>query len=206
MIAGAGAVVYATVSLFIHRSALTVPVKRDNLIVSLSGYGMVESRDNLDLKCDVPGALSILEIVPDGSMVRKGDLLARLDSSALEAAIAGQKLALAKADAAVMQATKDLQAAKTAVDAYREGAFAQQCLRYDRDILLAKKSLAAAEHSLLQSQIAHRRGFGARVHVEAREFVVETAQSSLDAARHKNSRDRKHSKNWTANASPRRRA
>lgn len=179
-----GAVCTAFPLLFDGRG-LTVPVERGDLVISLTGYGVVESRDNLDIKCEVPGSLSLLEIVRDGSIVRAGDLLARLDSTALEQAIAAQKRALAKAESAAAQAKKELQAAKKAIDAYREGTFVQEGLRYDRDILLAKKSLAAAEHSLLQSQIAHRRGFGARVHVEAREFVVETARANLTAARHK---------------------
>lgn len=185
LLAGTVALSYGTVSLFAHRGTLTVPVQRTDLVISLAGFGVVESRDNLDIKCEVPGTLSILEVVPDGSMVQEGDLLVRLDSTALERAIAAQRAALAKAEAAVAQGNKDLQAAKRAIAAYREGTFVQQRLRYDREILLAQKSLAAAERTLLQTEMAHRRGFGARVHVEAREFVVETAQSNLAAAKHK---------------------
>jgi HlyD family secretion protein len=176
---------YSAISLLAHRGALSVPVTRADLVISLSGYGVVESRDSLDITCEAPGSLSILEIVPDGSMVRKGDLLARLDRTALEQAIAAQKRELANAEAAVVEASKDVKAANVAIDAYREGAFVQERLRYDHDILLARKTLAAAEHSLLQTQISHRRGFGSRLHVEAREFVVETAQSKLAAAKHK---------------------
>lgn len=180
----ATAVAYRGGLLLFAPGAMTVPVKRADLIISLSGYGVVESRDNLDITCDAPDSLGILEVVADGEIVHRDDLLLRLDSTPVEQAIAVQRRALTKAEAAAVQAKKDLQAAKLAIDAYREGTFEQERLRYDHEILLARKSLTAAEHSLLQSELAHRRGFGSRRHVEAREFVVETARSKLTAASH----------------------
>lgn len=183
LITGAALAAYA-ISLVARRDTVTVPVTRGDLLVSLTGYGLIESRDNLDINCSVPGSTGILEIVPDGSLVRQGDVLVRIDTSPLQQAIAAQKLALAKAEGALGQAKKDLNAAKIAIDAYREGTLAQEQLKYDRDILLARKGLSTAEHSLLQTELSHRRGFGSQRHVEAQKFAVETARSKLATAEH----------------------
>lgn len=185
LLIGIFAAVCVALPLFARRNALTAPVKRADVIISVAGFGVVESRDNLDVACGVPGSPTVLEVVPDGSLVRKGDLLVRLDGAELKRGIADQKRALAEAEAAAVQANKEAQAARRAIDAYREGTFVQEGLRYDRDILLAQKRFVAAQRSLLQTTMAHRRGFGARVHVEAQEFVVEAARSNLESARHK---------------------
>ncbi|HEX7380481.1 MAG TPA: hypothetical protein VF278_25430, partial [Pirellulales bacterium] len=104
LLVGIFAAVCLALPLFARRNALTAPVKLGDVIISVAGYGVVESRDNLDVACGVPGSPTVLEVVPDGSLVRKGDLLVRLDGAELKHGIAAQKRALAQAEAAVVQA------------------------------------------------------------------------------------------------------
>jgi multidrug efflux pump subunit AcrA (membrane-fusion protein) len=64
--------------------ALTVPVTRGDLVVTLTEDGQVESATNVNVKCDVPGPIRVLELVDDGTQVQQGDVLAKLDSSSIE--------------------------------------------------------------------------------------------------------------------------
>src|SRR5579863_1552114 len=59
-----------TASLDAYRGVLTIPVHRGDLLITVLEDGNLESAKNLDIKCQVPGSLTILEIVPDGGHVQ----------------------------------------------------------------------------------------------------------------------------------------
>ncbi|MGH7194604.1 MAG: hypothetical protein ACREJM_13890, partial [Candidatus Saccharimonadales bacterium] len=185
LMAGALWLLYGAISAHYHRWPLAVEVKRADLVVSIYGDGVIESADNVGLQNHVPGRRNILAIVPDGSLVRKGDLLIRLDSTSLEEAIAAERAALSKAEAAVVRARKNSEAARIAVDEYCEGTYVRQRLELSRHVLEAQRRLASVEHSLLKIQIMFRKGFVSPPHVEAMESAVEQEQSGLAAAEHK---------------------
>src|SRR5437867_3723017 len=76
------------------RDALTKPVVKGPLVISVVEDGNMESASNIELKCEVEGgagggggqgsSTTILSIIPDGTEVKKGDELVKLDSSAIE--------------------------------------------------------------------------------------------------------------------------
>ena len=173
------------ISAHYRRGPLAFEVKRADLVVSVSGDGVVESADNLDLQNPVPGRRNILRIVPDGSYVRKGDLVLQLDSTSLDEAIAAERVALSAAAAAVVRTRKNWQAARIAVDEYQNGIYLRQRLDLSRHILTAEQRLASVEHSLLKIQIMFRKGWVSPPHVEAMESAVEKEQANVAAAKHK---------------------
>jgi HlyD family secretion protein len=183
IIASAIGCIYIGVSVLVHRGAIAAPVKRGHLIISVAGDGAVESGMNLDIKCRVRGSIGILDVIADGAHVRKGDLLVRLDSTSLTDSIASEKMVLAQCETTVGRAKKSLRAAEIAIEEYRQGTYIEQRLGMERDILTAQQSLAAAQRSLLESQIMYRRAFGSRLRVEAHEFAVELAESKLASAK-----------------------
>ncbi len=178
---------YGAISPFFQRGPLAAPVKRADLVVSVVGNGTIESGKSFDIKCRVHGWSSILEIVPDGTYVRKGDLLLKLGENSLRDAIAAEKVALTSAQAAAIRAKKNCEAAKIAIDEYRNGTYVQQRLQLSRVISQAQQKLGSAESSRLQIEIMFRKAFVSEFHLQAAERVVEKAQSELAMA--KNRRD-----------------
>ena len=178
-------ILYCAGSAFFDRGAMTVPARRTDLTISVTGDATVESRSNLDIKSQVRGLQSILEIVPEGTIVAPGDPLVRLDSTAVDEAIKAQKLVLGKAEAALIRATKEWQAAKIAVDEYAEGTFVQRRLELTQNILHAQQRLAKTERSLLQNEIMFRKGFASHHHVDAMQLAVDKARTDLAAAKTK---------------------
>ncbi len=166
-----------------HHRPITVTVKRDNLVLSLCHDGAVESADNFAVKNRVRGVQSILRIVPDGSHVRRGDLLVRLDSTSLEETLAAEGAELAKTEAAVIRSQRELKAAEVAVDEYGAGIYEQQRLQLQKGILEAQRTLTKSEHSLEKVQIMYRMAFISRPHVTQMELAVEKAQSDLASAK-----------------------
>lgn len=185
VMAGTLWLLWAAIAAYYRREPLTIAVKRSDLVVSVSGDGVVESADCLDLQNPVPGRRNIVQIVPDGSYVRKGDIVLRLDTSSLEEAIAAERTALSKAEAAVVSAQKNWLAASIAVDEYDKGIYLRQRLDLSRHILTAEQRVASVEHSLVKIQIMFRKGWVSPPHVEAMELAVEKEKAHLAAAEQK---------------------
>jgi HlyD family secretion protein len=164
---------------------LTTTVKKGDLLITVTEDGNVESAKNIELKCKVPGSNTILEIVPDGSHVKKGDLLVRLDSSSLEDAVLSQEIVVEKAKAAQISSAKTFSAAKIAVDEYEQGTFVQEMQQFEADITVAKQNLSSAENLLYYSQKMHRKGYVTQLDVESKEFAVEQAKLNLAVAERK---------------------
>ena len=66
--------------------------------------GVVQSADTLELRSQIEGSTTILRIVPDGSAVKKGDLLVELDASSLRDAQLKQEVAAVEARGALQLA------------------------------------------------------------------------------------------------------
>ncbi|HEV7226249.1 MAG TPA: HlyD family efflux transporter periplasmic adaptor subunit, partial [Pirellulales bacterium] len=157
---------------------MTTRVKKADLLITVTEDGNVESANNIELKCKVPGPITILEIVSDGSHVKQGDRLVRLDSSSIEDSILTQEIAVAKAEAAKISSEKDFAAAKIAVAEYEQGTFRRDVRRAEAEIVVAKQNVLTAENQLRYSRLMHRKGYVTRLDVESKEFGVE--QSKLD--------------------------
>lgn len=164
---------------------LTTEVKRTDLLITVTEDGNVESSKNLEIKCDVPGPITILEIVPDGSQVKEGDLLVKLDDSTLIDSILAQDIVKSKAEASKITAEKNFAAAAIAVDEYDKGTFVQEMQQLEADIIVAKQNLSTAENQLQYSEKMHRKGFVTALDVESKQFAVEQAKLNMEVAKTK---------------------
>lgn len=186
---GAGGTLYAAYAYFYGgddggeaASVMTAAVKKADLLITVTEDGNVESAENIELKCKVPGPITILEIVPDGSHVKKGELLVRLDSSSIEDSILTQEIAVAKAEAAKITAEKDFSAAKIAVAEYEHGTLRKDMRRAEADIVVAKQNLSTAENQMYYSRKMHRKGYVTPLDVQSKEFAVDQAKLDLEVA------------------------
>jgi len=145
--------------------AMTNEVTKGTLVVSVVEDGNLESASNVDLKCRVEGGgggggqgggTMILWIVPDGTEVKKDQLLVTLDSASIDESIDQQKMTISDADAALIAAEKDWSAAGIAVEEYKEGTYKQTLEQMEADITQAKQNLSSAENTLAFTKKMHR--------------------------------------------------
>ncbi|MEL0098755.1 MAG: hypothetical protein VW907_04295, partial [Opitutae bacterium] len=87
--------------------------------------GEVKSAENVEIKSEVKsrssGGVSILEIVPEGTLVKEGDFLVRLDDASLQKDLLRQRISVHQANATLVKATADVEAAKLALKEYLSG-------------------------------------------------------------------------------------
>jgi len=161
--------------------------------------GTLVSMQTADVVCEVPGGSTILSIVEDGSQVKKGDVLARLDDTAIKDKLAAHEAAHAAAEAALAQAkaTHDLRrqeaagsrdtavlavkAAELAREKYLgdDGEHKMQVKTAEAEIALAEERVKTAEIVLKTLESAHSAGGAAPAELAKARLAAAEARTAL---------------------------
>ena len=96
----------------------------------------------------IPGGAAIVRIVPDGSLVKKGDFICELGSPAVEAQLNEFRVGIATVEAEFTAAKLSREVAEFALREYVEGQYPSQLMEAEGDIHLAKAELDLAEEEL----------------------------------------------------------
>ncbi len=160
----------------------THKVKRGDLLVTVTEEGSLESAENVEIKCAVAGGTSIVWIIDDGKEVQKGTELLRLDGSKLKEDVGQQKIAYEKAVASKIQAAKDFDAAKIAVEEYVQGTFKKDFSEAESKVTVARGSLRSAENTLQHGERMFRKGYISPLQLESQKTALEHAKLDLSTA------------------------
>ena len=148
--------------------------------------GEIESAENIEINCEVKSrssaGVSILEIVPEGTVVEKGDFLVRLDDAVLQKDLLTQRISVHRARAALVKAKADVEAAELALDEYMSGSFRQEEEQMESAEFVARENLRRAEEYLAYSKKLAAKGYLPEAQLEADQFAVEKARKELDLA------------------------
>lgn len=84
-------------------------VARGDLVITVRERGEVEAAVNTKVVSEVEGRATLIHLVKEGSVVKAGDVLATLDTSAIAEKRAEEEIDVAKAEAGVLQARKNVE-------------------------------------------------------------------------------------------------
>lgn len=195
LLAVVGITVVATAVVLIPRGSAspttsqikTHTIRRGDLIVSITEKGTLESSKNTEIKCQIRGGYGgrgghslVTYVIPSGSMVKRGDLLVKLDSKVIEETISLGKTDTNNAKAALARAEVDFTIAKNAIDTYLNGHLVSQKQALQNRLDLAERNVERAEDGLRETQKLFGRGYVNRLEVEATEFAVRRAKLQRD--------------------------
>ena len=130
----------------------TLTVKPGKLHAVVSEPGIVATARSWTTTCQVPGESIIKWILPDRSVVKKGDLVCQLDSSALENQLKRQSEAVKAAEAAYKASRLTRELAEIAVVEYTKGIADQ-----DRKTLLYEIDAAGAAVAKSEARLGRTR-------------------------------------------------
>ncbi|HSA00377.1 MAG TPA: efflux RND transporter periplasmic adaptor subunit [Candidatus Paceibacterota bacterium] len=91
-------------------------VKRGDFLISIVEGGTIEAVNEVSIRSEVEGTARIIYILPEGSYVKKGQLLVELDSSSARDAVNLQQINVEKAQFALVQSEQQLDIQKSLVD------------------------------------------------------------------------------------------
>jgi HlyD family secretion protein len=157
----------------------TRPVDRGPLVISVSEAGTIEAREKVVLKCEVnERTTAITYIVPEGTHVKKGELVVQLDSSVLQDELYDEQIDVTNTEAEFLVARENLEVVKNQVKS--DTSLAELTLRFAKEDL---KQYVEGEYPKLLME--------ARNQVTLAEEKMEQARDTLQ---------------WSEKLSPRRRS
>lgn len=164
-------------------------VTSNEFVLEITEPGEIESAENVEIRCEVrsrsSSGISILEIVPEGTVVKKGDFLVRLDDAALQKDLLQQRIAVHQSRASLVKARADLEAALLSMQEYLSGSFRQEEEQLESAEFVAKENLRRAEEYLAYSKRLAAKGYVSDAQLEADQFAVEKAGKELDLSQTK---------------------
>jgi multidrug resistance efflux pump len=164
-------------------------VERDNFELTVTERGEVEAFDVTEVRSLVKSnnttGNAILRIVPEGTVVKKGDFLVELDSSALAASRTSQKILVNAAKALEVEAHNNYDVAVIAKKEYLEGTYLQERQLIESEMFVAEENLSRAQEYFKYSQKLATKGYVNENQLEADKFAVEKANKDLDTAKTK---------------------
>lgn len=136
-----------------NKDLLTFVVKKKTLRDTVVERGTLESQETVLGKCEVPGhEHKIVFIVPEGSVVKKGDEVVKFSSDSIDKLIAEKKIEVNEAERKLETAQQEIKVkenesaslvsdaefaltqAEIALEKYREGDYQQQVAELERSI------------------------------------------------------------------------
>ena len=126
------------------------------------------------------GHSTVTYVIPSGSMVKKGDVLVRLDTKVIEETISLGKTDTNIAKAQLARTKADLSKAEFAEEAYLNGDYRtqQKALQNRREIAL--RNLRVAESFLSNARGMFEKGYVSELELEANQYTVDQAQLDLE--------------------------
>jgi multidrug resistance efflux pump len=154
--------------------------------------GEVESSNNVEIRCEVRArtsgsgpSTSIIDVIPEGSMVKPGDWLITFDSSALEQETSAQRIMVNTSEAIMIQAKAFYDTALIAKDEYFEGTYNELRKGIQNEIFVAEENLKKAQLSYASIKRLVSRGLLTSLQLEGERFRVDASQNELELAEQK---------------------
>ncbi len=175
-------------------------VKRGDFLVSLVEGGTLRAVVETVVRCELEGTSRILSIVPEGTSVKKGDLLVELDGTAIKDKIAAQAVTVRNAEFAGIKAREDLSIQRLTGDAglkeaelkvefaisdlekYKEGDWPQQKKGIEARITIAEEEIQRAKDHLNWTTTLEKKGYATRSELEADSLAVKRQEITIAQA------------------------
>ena len=179
----------------------TFAVKRGPLTISVTESGTIKARDQVVIKSEVEGRTSIITLIPEGTRVKKGELLVELDASALLDGKIDQEIRVQNAEAAHVSATENfavvknqaksdidkarltLEFAKQDRKKYLEGEYPNQLKEAEAKITLAEEELTRAQETLEWSRKLYDEKYISQAELQADELAEKKKAMDLELAK-----------------------
>jgi HlyD family secretion protein len=183
----------------------TYEVKRGPLTISFVESGSIKAKEQIIIKNEVEGRTSIISLIPEGTRVKKGDLLVELDASSLEDQKIDQEIRVQNAEASYIsskenlavhenQAKSDVELAKLTLEfarqdleKYIQGEYPYELDKAEAEITLAEEELTRAKETLKWSQQLYDEKYISQTELRADQIAEK--KKALDLQLEKKSKD-----------------
>lgn len=157
----------------------THTIARGDLLVTVTEQGTLESSDNTQIKCRVRGQSTVIWVIEGGTEVEQGDELVRLDTLAIEDAIAERTKYAHLTRSGAERARADVVTAELAISEYLEGRYRSELMTLEKDLAIAESDLRNAQDMLDHTELLVGRGYVSELEREDKTLAVTRAELAV---------------------------
>jgi HlyD family secretion protein len=180
---------------------LLSPVRKATLRITVTERGNLESCVTVDGTCEVnANQIKIISLVPEGTKVKKGEIVCKFDSSEIDKNIAQQDIKAKQArsriettqqeveiqrnkgESDIIAAKVELTLAELDLEKYQKGDYPAETTKQKGEIGLKKKDLEEAKNKLDQYRQLMKKGFKSPEQVRIQEADVARYQLQYESA------------------------
>ncbi len=180
---------------------LTSQIRRATLRIIVTEHGNLESCVTVDGICEVnANQVKIISLVPEGTKVKKGDIVCKFDSSDIDKNISQQdvkakqafgkietsaqelEIQRNKGESDIIAARVELTLAELDLEKYQKGDYPAETTKQKGDIGLKKKDFEEAKNKLDQFQTLMKKGFKTPEQVRIQEADVARMKLQYESA------------------------
>jgi len=178
----------------------TFPAARGRLAITIEEGGTIHPREQVILSSRLEGRNRILYLIPEGTIVKEGDLLVELDATELIERRVDLDIRVQNAEAAFIRSRENLEVVRNQAESdvasaqlklqfagedltqYREGEYPNRAKELEARITLAREELQRAREKLEWSQILLKEQYLAESEVRADALAVRKAELDVELA------------------------
>jgi len=168
-----------------NSDVLTTVVRKTPLPITVVEKGSLESSKNQDAYCLVEGQTTILMIKPEGTPVKKDEIVCELDSASLRDQLVNQRITTKSAEANHENAKLTREVAEISVIEYVEGIFKQDQATVEGEIKLAESDLSRSEDRLDWARRMFDKGYVSMATKVSEELTLKKNRFALEQAQSK---------------------
>ncbi|MBQ5791059.1 MAG: efflux RND transporter periplasmic adaptor subunit, partial [Thermoguttaceae bacterium] len=157
-------------------------VEKGTFVHEVNGKGSAESAKNVDVASQVEGSATVIYLVPEGTDVKKGQLLVELDSSDIDEKYDSQVVTTNSSRATLNSSRNTLRSAEISLEEYVEGTFKQTWMDYENTIFEAEQNRKQNADSAAYTSRLVTLGYSTEQQYEIDKVAVEKAKNSLEVA------------------------
>ncbi len=184
-----------------YEDAPIFEVKQGPLKISVVESGTIRPRDEVILRNNTDEDTNIISIVPEGTKVKKGEIVAKLDASEQEERLVEQHLELQNDQAELISARENLDIVRNQSESnidqaellyhfaqqdlvkYKSGEYPKQLKEAQVAITLASQEYALAKEDLKWSKILFEKKYLAESELQQDELAANRAELDLELAK-----------------------
>jgi HlyD family secretion protein len=165
----------------VSRGIPRAAARRMDLTVTVQACGLVESAIKTVVRCQVENvrgrkaATTVLSLTSEGTVVKRGDVLCRLDASEHQELERRQRITVAQARADHRRTELDLDAAKAALNELQRGRYRLEKQEFEGRIARARADVTQRIDRLEWSRRMLARGYASRAQVAAETSLLDKA-------------------------------
>lgn len=180
---------------------LVTQVKRSTLRITVTERGSLESCKTVDGICEVGGQNKVVLLVPEGSRIKKGDVVCKLDDSEIKKNLSQQEIYVKQAltriettrqdteiqrnkmENEIIAARVDLALADLDREKYEKGDYPADLEKANGEVQIKKKDVDAESAKLEQYKSLMRKGFKTTEDVRIQTSTLAAKQLDYSSAR-----------------------